>query len=120
MSSLSDIQQIYSLLIEIDRLLKTIDVNLERTEKQSKRNTESFRQLEAAAMRYLLIARRMGLPEEVNALLTKVSQVIVAIRQLELTVYAAQAALAGAGPIGWLVLGASAAYTALSFYSIAG
>ena len=108
------------MLIEIAHLLDTVDVKAKATEKQVNQNTESFKKLEAVAMRYLLIARRIGLPAEANAMLQKVTMMIVAINQLKLTLESAKVALAGAGPIGWLALGASAAYTALSFYSIGG
>ena len=120
MSSISDIQTIHSMLQEISRLLDEVDTKTDNVTKKAATSTESLKQLEAVAMRYLLIARRIGLPAEANAMLQKVTMMIVAINQLKLTLESAKVALAGAGPIGWLALGASAAYTALSFYSIGG
>lgn len=117
MSSLSDAQQIHSMLQQISALLDEVDT---KTDKVSKKVVESYNKIASAATKYLVVARKAGLPEPVDALITKASQAVIAINQLILTLEYAQAALLGAGPVGWLVLGASAAYTALSFYSIAG
>ena len=118
MSSISDIQQIHSMLQEISKLLDEVDTKTDAVTKKTVTSAESLRQLEAVAMRYLVIARRMGLPEGANQMLQKIAMMIIAFRQLELTIVSANRALAGAGPVGWLALGASAAYTALSFYSL--
>ena len=93
-------------------------MKLDQTERKTGRNTESFRQLEMVALRYTVIARRIGLPEQADAMIQKISMMLLAMRQLEISIKLTQAVLAGAGPIGWLALGASTAYTALSFYSI--
>ena len=108
------------MLQEISKLLDEVDTKTDTVTRKAVSSRESFRQLESVAMRYLLVARRLGLPADADQLMQKVAMMIVALRQLELTIISAQAALAGAGPIGWLALGASAAYTALSFYSLGG
>ena len=78
----------------------------------------SFKQLESIALRYIVLARRLGLPEEADALIQKISMMVMAINQLRILLATTKAELVAAGPIGWLALGASAAYTALSFYSL--
>lgn len=120
MSSLSDIQQMHNMLQEMDRMLSRINTGLNDAELNAQKAQAQFRQLESVALRYLVIAQRIGLPPDVNTAIQLISRMIIAVRQLEQTMILAQAALAGAGPIGWAVLGASAAYTALSFYSIGG
>lgn len=115
MSSISDIQQIHGMLQEISRLLDEVDTKTDNVTRKTTTSVQSFRQLESVAMRYLIIARRIGLPEGVDAALQKIAMLMVAIRQLDLTIKAFQV---GMGPIGWLALGASAGITALSFYSL--
>ena len=101
-------------------MLSSIDVKLDQTERKIGRNTESFRQLERVALRYIILARRIGLPEDVEKAMDTIARFIIAVRQMEISIRLAQVALAGAGPIGWIALGGSAAFTALSFYSISG
>lgn len=120
MSSLGDIQQIHSMLQQISKLLDEVDTKTDGVSRKSQTATEALRQLESVALRYLVIARRLGLPEQVDVGIQKIAMMIVALRQLEMTIIATQAAFAGAGPIGWLALGASWTYTALSFYSLGG
>jgi len=115
MSSLGDIQQMYSMLQEMDRILAKVNTGLNDAELQAKKTATTFRQLESVALRYLVIARRLGLPDNIDAGIQKILQFIVAIRQLDITLKMFQA---GMGPIGWATLGASAIMTGLSFYSL--
>jgi len=118
MSSLGDIQQMYSMLQEMDRMLSRINTGLNDAEINAKKTQEQFDRLESIALRYMVIVGRLGLPEDANMLLQKVAMMIIALKQLEMTIIATQAVLAGSGPVGWLALGASATYTALSFYAL--
>ena len=115
MSSLSDIQQIHSMLQEISRLLDEVDTKTDTVTRKTVTSTESFRQLESVVMRYLIIARRIGLPEGVDNAIQKIAQFIIAVRTLDITLKMFQANL---GPLGWAALGASAIFTGLSFYSL--
>ena len=79
----------------------------------------NFRKLEMIAVRYLAIARRMGLPEDVQAAVDAIARMIVMIRQAQL---AFSMLYAGMGPPGWamfagstILLGFSVADTAGSF-----
>jgi len=76
---------------------------------------EGFRELEEVVLRYLVIARRIGLPDNAEAAIQKIMQFIVAVRTLDITLKMFQAEL---GPIGWATLAASATITGLSFYEV--
>ena len=115
---MSNIQQTYALLQQMYELMQKIEIQGKQTERQTTRNIDSFKQLESVAMRYMLIARRLGLPEGADAFLQKISMMIMAMHQLRIVLAITKAELIAAGPIGWLAFGASAAYTALSFYSL--
>lgn len=118
MSSLGDIQQIHGMLQQISKLLDEVDTKTDNVNSKSRQAAEKLRELELVALRYLVIVQRLGLPDDVNMMIQKIAMMIVALRQLEMTIIATQAAFAGAGPIGWLALGASWGYTALSFYAL--
>jgi hypothetical protein len=77
---------------------------------------DKFAKLEQIALRYLVIARRMGLPEDVERALSIISQLIVTIRQLQLTLSLLEGSM---GPVGWALLGAGAIGTALTAGSVA-
>lgn len=103
------------MLQEISRLLDEVDTKTDYVTKKSDEANESFRQLESVALRYLVIARRIGLPENADAAIQKIMQFIVAVRTLDITLKMFQAEM---GPIGWATLAASAAITGLSFYEL--
>jgi hypothetical protein len=80
--SLSETQQIYEILTQIDAILKGINLATEKLEQKApavQRSTNEFRQLERLALRYLVLARRLGLPPEIDNAVTKISQMIVTI-----------------------------------------
>lgn len=77
--------------------------------------TDSLRTLEEIMLRYLALARRLGLPEDLNAAINVAQRAAVNMAQLERTMLLFQAALVGAGPLGWLAFAAAAGITALSF-----
>jgi len=85
MSSLGDIQQIYSLLQEIDQLLSRIEVHSQTTETKVRSTIQSVQRLEQVMLRYLAIAKRMGLPEDIDRAINFVSQMIVTARMLHMS-----------------------------------
>ena len=106
------------MLQEISRLLDEVDTKTDTVTRKTTTSTESFRQLESVALRYIVIARRLGLPEDADRFIQKISMMILALNQLQIVLQTTRASLAAAGPVGWLALGASVGYTALSFYAL--
>lgn len=89
MSQLGDFQQLLSLAQQIMDVLNNTTTAIEKVEQKTpvvRENLENFRQLERLALRYLVLARRMGLPEEVGSAVDKVNQLIVTIRMLQISV----------------------------------
>jgi hypothetical protein len=85
---MSEIQQSYALLQEIDRLLADIELKINSIEgKQPKleKSLDTFRQVERLALRWLVLAQRMGLPEDVDGAVGKIAQLISAIRMLDIS-----------------------------------
>lgn len=84
--SFAETRQIMADLQEIMALLNTVTIKTERLNTDLPRTKETlvtFRELERLALRYLILARRLGLPEDVTNALTKVSQLIMAVRMLQ-------------------------------------
>ena len=86
MSSLGDIQQIYIMLQEIDRLLAHVEVQSRATERQLTNTIESFNSVEQVALRYLTLLNRANLPEDQQQLITVLAQVAVAARAAQMAV----------------------------------
>ena len=118
MSSLSDMQQIHSMLQEISKLLDEVDTKTDQVTQKTMGTSEGFNKLTRAASQYMIVAQRLGLPLEIEKATQLFTRGIIVANQLTTTIQYTKIALAGAGPIGWIVLGASVAYTALSFYSL--
>lgn len=106
---MSQIAESYALLQEIDRLLADIEAKIDTIEQKRPKlesTLQTFQQVERLALRWLVIARRMGLPEEVNGAISKIAQLISAIRMLQISMsllYATNpltAAIGVAGLIG--------------------
>jgi hypothetical protein len=119
MSSLGDIQQIHSMLQQISKLLDEVDTKTDVVTQKSGASTESLRKLELVAVRYLAIAQRLGLPEDVQTAVDTIARLIVLIRQAHIWWSILQTSM---GPIGWasfaaggILLGFSVADTAGSF-----
>jgi len=75
---------------------------------------EGFRELEQVALRYLVLARRLGLPDDVNVAMSVAARAVVTMRQLEQTIRMLDLAMAGS-PMGWAMFAATTAFTAISF-----
>ena len=78
----------------------------------------SFNKLEAIALRYLAIARNMGLPDDVDAAISTIARLIIIIKQVQLALNL----LMLSTPYGWvmgvasiLLIGSSAVDTMGSF-----
>jgi hypothetical protein len=86
--SLAETQQIFDLLVKIDAILNGIEVKTEQLEKSSpkiKGEIDSFNQLERIALRYLAVARQMGLPDNVQTAINILTRLIVIIRMAQIT-----------------------------------
>ena len=85
---MSEIREAYDLLTQIDRLLADIELKINRIEGQApalERNLGSFRQLERLALRWLVLARHMGLPEDVDSAINKIAKLIVMLRMAQMS-----------------------------------
>jgi len=76
---------------------ETITFNLEVIADDA---TENVRRLETLIFRTLGLLRRLGLPENIDAAILKIQQLVMTIRILHSAFIALQAAT---GPIGWLL-----------------
>lgn len=75
------------MLQEIDRLLSNIQAKINAIEgkrPQLENTLRTFQQVERLALRWLVLARRMGLPEELDAAISKIAGLITAIRMLQI------------------------------------
>ena len=75
----------------------------------------NFRKLELVAVRYLAIARQLGLPDDVSKALNTLSSLIVIMRQVQMTMNLLQI---GMGPMGWAMFLASGTLTMMSAASV--
>lgn len=93
MSEIKDYEVSFSLEINVDEAYREL------------------RRLETLAYRTLSLIRRFGLPEDIEAAITRIQQLIAAINALRLALIAFEAAQ---GPVGWalaIVGGISAAFS---------
>jgi len=72
---------------------------------------ENFNKLEAVALRYISIARNMGLPDNVQESINLMTRAIVIMRQAQMTMHLLQLEM---GPIGWAMFIASGTLTMIS------
>jgi hypothetical protein len=86
--SLAETQQIMQVLQEIMQLLNGVTIKTEQIKRdipQTREALATFRQLERIALRFLVLAKRMGLPEDIDRGISKVMELIVAIRMLQMS-----------------------------------
>lgn len=85
-----------SVLQEIMKLIDNINVKsdslIEKTPKIQKAE-ETFRDAERLALRYLAIARRMGLPEQIEQATQVITSLVVMVKMLQISM----AAISGGG-----------------------
>jgi hypothetical protein len=87
--SVSDAQQVYNLLVQIDALLRNVEAKtttLTRDLPKTQETLKTFNQLERVTLRYLAISRRMGLPDDVDNAITKLMQIISTIRMAQMSI----------------------------------
>lgn len=99
--SLAETQQIYDLLVKIDAILNGIEIKTDKLEEKTpkiKESLHSFQEAERLALRYLAIARRMGLPDQIQQATQIVTSLVVMLRMLQMSV-----GLIGGGGIGALI-----------------
>jgi hypothetical protein len=115
---LNEIQQVYEILMRIDAILNGIGVKSKKLQADApklKQATIDIRDLERLALRYLVLARRLGLPPEIDAALQKLSQMIISIRMAQRALTSLNASMytnpvTAAIAIGGLALAAFSAY----------
>ena len=82
----------------------SLEVNVEKA-------YENIRRLQTVLYRALGLLRSMGLPEDVDAAIREIQNLIMILNQLRLTMIAVQAA---SGPIGWAMAGISTISTLMT------
>ena len=86
--SLSETQEIMSVLQEIMALLNNVEFKTQKINNdlpKTKESLASFRQLERVALRYLVLVRRMGVSEDIDNALSKIAELIVMINMLTMS-----------------------------------
>lgn len=111
MSSLSDAQQLHAHLQEICKLLDEIDIKTAKTEENIRTNSESFKDLERVALRYLALANRMGLPSDIQQQVSLIARLIVLVRAAQIAIASLEAST---GPVGLAMFAASGIMLGLS------
>jgi hypothetical protein len=87
--SLSETQQIFQLLTQIEQILNNVEVKSEKIVTDLPKTKEAlttFRELERLALRWLLLARRFGLPEQVDGATNAFMRLIVVIRMAQMSI----------------------------------
>lgn len=85
---MSAIQETYGLLQETDRLLGDIEAKIDAIEgkKHSLNITlETFKDIERLALRWTVLAGRLGLPEDVDNAVGKIARLLSALRMLHIS-----------------------------------
>ena len=111
--SYAETQQIMADLKEIMALIDGVTIKTEKINTnlpQTRAALSTFRDIERIALRYLVLARRMGLPEEVEKATQTLTELIVMIRMVQMSY---NMLMAGT-PFGLLMGAAGLAITALS------
>lgn len=111
--SLAETQELMATMKELVALLSEVETKTAKLiaeTPQIETAGTSFRQVERVALRYLTLARRMGLPNEVAQATQVISQLIIMIRMAEMSLNM----LSKATPFGIALGAAGLLMTALS------
>ena len=111
--SYAETQQIMADLKEIMALIDGVTIKTERLNTNLPRTKETlstFKDIERVALRYLALARRMGLPEDIERATQALSELIVMIRMAQMS----YTMLTAGTPIGLLMGVAGISMTVLS------
>ena len=87
--SLGEVQAIYELLLKIDELLTGIESkneNLIRDMPKTREALTTYRDLERVTLRYLVLAKRMGLPEDVDNAIGYITRLVTVIRMAHISI----------------------------------
>jgi hypothetical protein len=111
--SLAQTQELMATLKELTSLLsgveaKTTKINSEMP--QTKNSLATFSQLERVALRYLVISRKLGLPDSINNAMQQLSQLVVMVRMAQMSINM----LMLGTPFGWAMGAAGLIMTGLS------
>lgn len=104
--SLAEVQELYNILVEIDAILKGITLKtmeLEQKAPEIESYGEEFSKLERLALRWLVITRKMGLPDDAEQAITIIAKYVVAVK---MAVSSLSAIASAANPLA-LALGIS-------------
>lgn len=93
---MSQIQEAYQTLAEIDKLLADIELKISKitdsgTREKLERTRNTFIEVERLALRWLVLAKRMGLPEDVDMAVSAIAQLITMIRMAQIAMNLAMA-----------------------------
>jgi len=85
---MSEIQETYNLLLEIDKLLADIELKITKINNdlpQTEKTFNTFRQLERLSVRWLVLVRQMGLPDDANRAISVIARLIVMINMARMS-----------------------------------
>lgn len=108
MSSLGEIQQIHSMLQQIDKLLSEIDGKSTITEQKLQKVATQAIMINQILQRSITLFRRLGLPEDIDSAIYKIQRLISIMNQVRLAAIALYA-----GPGGVIIAGLSLLMVAL-------
>jgi hypothetical protein len=110
--SLSETREILDIARQIMDILNNTSTAASKVEEKVpvvEKQLGNFRQLERLAIRYLALTNRMGLPSDITAATQRISQLIVMLRMLQISL-----STAAGGPVGLLTGIAGVIGTALT------
>jgi hypothetical protein len=113
--SLAETQELMRTMQELMVLLGHVEAKTTRLNDELPRTKETmgtFRELERVAVRYLALARRMGLPDDSTKAIEVLSRLVVLAGMAQMSFNM----LMRMTPYGWLMGVAGIAMTGLSFY----
>ena len=85
---MSEIQETYTLLTETDQLLSNIEAKIDSIESKQPQleiTLQTFQQIERLALRWLVLSRRLGLPDDTARAIDLIARLISSIRMLQLS-----------------------------------
>jgi hypothetical protein len=113
--SFAETQQIMADLKEIMALIDGVTIKTEKVVQNTPKIRESlsaYTQLERITLRYLTVARKMGMPDDVQQQMQLISQLIVTVRMLQMS----YTLLASTTPLGIIMGVAGLALSGFAIY----
>lgn len=118
---MSEIQESYALLMQIDKLLADIELKITNIEQQRPRLESTlitFRQLERIALRYATLARRLTGSEDAEQVIATLSRILIVMRMLEMSGTMIASGITTGGLLGAVMAGAGIAGVGMAQLSI--